>query len=161
MFALFLIMCLVPGTALLGGAIMMSGNRWYKTIQLPWWAPSGWLLSSLWTLAYAGTLFSTLLAWEAPPSPRLLGIFGLYAGNGLLGILWTEMFFVKRWLLLAFADAAFLWFAVAVLIHFLWKDSRISAAVLLLPFACWIEFIAHLNYAVWKINRDRKMHSSI
>ena len=144
MFAAFLIIILVFGAALFGSAIIMSGARWYKRLQLPWWAPTAWLFCFLWTLLYAWTAIAAVMAMEELP--------GLFIGSGVLAVLWTEIFFVKRLLLLALADAAALWFTALLLLQFLLKDSRLAAGFFV-PYAIWSTFVVYLSYTAWKMNR--------
>lgn len=75
-------------------------------------------------------------------------IFGLQLG---LNVLWSVLFFGLRSPALAFLEIIILWVAILLSIIEFRRISK-KAAVLLVPYICWVSFAALLNYSVWALN---------
>ena len=65
---------------------------------------------------------------------------------------WTPLFFGAQNPLLALLDIIVLDVTLVVLIVLFWKASTI-AAVLLIPYLCWVSFATYLNAGFYWLNR--------
>jgi len=68
-----------------------------------------------------------------------------------LNFLWSYIFFREHQLGWAFVEIVVLWIAIlCTIISF--TRINITAAWLLVPYACWVSFAAILNYTIWQLN---------
>lgn len=135
----------------LGGAATDVGP-WYQALEKPAWQPPDWLFAPVWTLIYALTALSAVLAWcGAPkgwPRTRIIGFFAL---NACLNLLWSQLFFsLKRpdW---ALYEVVLLWASVVVLMLVV-RPYASRAIWLLVPYLLWVSFAAWLNFAIVRLN---------
>lgn len=137
--------------AALGGAVTDTGD-WYQALKKPSWQPPGWLFAPAWTLIYALTAASFVVAWRHARDPRLRRlIIQLFAINAFFNVAWSVLFFHFRrpdWALL---EVALLWLSILMLIVLLARISR-TASRLLVPYILWVSFAAILNLAVVRLN---------
>jgi tryptophan-rich sensory protein len=69
----------------------------------------------------------------------------------VLNACWSGIFFGLRRLDLALVELIFLWLSIlAKIILFLPLDH--TAALLLVPYLCWVTFAGVLNHAMWRLN---------
>ena len=137
--------------ALLGGTITDLGD-WYQNLRSPPWKPADWLFGPAWTLIFAMAALSAVMMWRTvPPGWERTLATGVFTLNAILNIGWSWLFFrLKRpdW---AFAEVAFLWFSITVLIVLVSRHDR-RAGWLLLPYLAWVSFAGMLNRAVVDLN---------
>jgi tryptophan-rich sensory protein len=69
-----------------------------------------------------------------------------------LNFFWSVIFFGLHLPLAAFIEIIFLWISIALLIVDFWKYSK-PAALLLVPYVCWVSFASILNLFVVLLNR--------
>lgn len=148
-----LLLCLgaVAVTAFVGGLGSASAADFYATMQLPAWAPPGWLFGPVWTLLYILMGVAAWLVWRAAPWPVTRPALLLFAAQLLVNALWSWLFFAWRLGALALADVVLLIVLVALTMVYFYR-LRPLAAWLLLPYFAWISFAALLNLAVWQLN---------
>jgi tryptophan-rich sensory protein len=68
-----------------------------------------------------------------------------------LNFAWTPVFFGLHAIGLALAVIVTLLAAIVATIAVGWRVKR-SAALLLVPYACWVSFASALNLAIWRLN---------
>jgi tryptophan-rich sensory protein len=137
--------------AFLGG-LMTDTGPWYQALEEPSWQPPGWLFAPAWTLIFALTAISGVLAWRDSRTPgQRRWIIHLFALNGALNILWSALFFGLHRPDWALVEVAFLWLSILVLMIFLSRFSR-AAAALLFPYLAWVAFAAFLNFTIVQLN---------
>jgi tryptophan-rich sensory protein len=78
--------------------------------------------------------------------------FLVYFVSLLLNAAWSALFFGLRRLDLACLDILLLWLSIIVTVAVFAPLDRV-AALLLVPYLCWVTFAAALNVAVWRLNR--------
>ena len=106
----------------------------------------------MWTLIFALTAVSGVLAWRAAPNRTAREwIIILFALNGFLNILWSLLFFRLRRPDWALFEVVFLWLSILLPIVVLARFSK-SASMLLLPYLAWVSFAAYLNFVVVRLN---------
>jgi len=142
----------VTFAAVAAGAIASAqAGTFYMQLELPEWAPPGWLFAPVWTVLYVLMALAAWLVWRnhgIRGAGRALGIFILQlAANAL----WTWIFFVWKQGALAFAEILLLWLLIAITIVAFWR-LRVLAGILLLPYLGWVSFAAALTLATWRLN---------
>jgi translocator protein len=140
-------------TALTGSVVTANGMRWYTTLEIPTWTPSGGTISGIWTTLFVLTAASALIVWNTVPhsNRHFWMIIGVFLVNAALNILWSILFFHLHAIGLACIDAILLGSTIVVLIVFLWDSAR-KAALLLIPYGVWVAFASYLNAVIWAIN---------
>jgi len=135
-----------------GGVASMNAGAFYGQLDRPPWAPPGWLFGPVWTALYVLMGIAAWLVWREAGWTGARAAFVLFFVQLALNALWTWLFFAWRNGALALAGiVVLLIFIVATMIAF----GRVSrpAAVLLVPYLCWVLFATALTAAVWSRNR--------
>ncbi|MBK8211229.1 MAG: tryptophan-rich sensory protein [Rhodospirillales bacterium] len=134
------------------GGLLTDIGPWYQNLQRPSWQPPDWLFPPAWTLIFALSATSGVLAWRAAPdAANRRRIVGAFAVNAVLNVLWSALFFSLRRPDWALIEVALLWLSIVLLIVVTGRVSR-AAAWLLLPYLVWVSFASALNYAVVHLN---------
>lgn len=132
------------------GGVAASGSRsTYERLELPAFAPPGWLFGPVWTLLYALIALAGWLVWRRV---GLDGSMAPYAVQLVLNAAWTPLFFAAGWYALALVEIVVLLVAIGVTIAMFARRSR-PAALLLVPYAAWVAFAMCLNAGIWWLNR--------
>lgn len=135
----------------LGGTITILGP-WYAGLIKPSWQPPDIVFPVAWTVIYALTAASGVLAWLASRDKVWReGVLGLFAVNGFLNLLWSFLFFRLNRPDWAFIEVFALLASVLALMVFLWPRTRLGA-LLLAPYVVWVCFAAALNWAILDLN---------
>ena len=136
----------------IGGVASMNAGAFYGQLDRPPWAPPGWLFGPVWTALYVLMGIAAWLVWREAGWTGGRAAFVLFFAQLALNALWTWLFFAWRNGALSLAGiVVLLIFIVATMIAF----GRVSrpAAVLLVPYLCWVLFATALTAAVWSRNR--------
>lgn len=135
-------------TAWTGGRASLAARDFYRRLDLPAWAPPGWLFGPVWTLLYLMMAWAAWRIWRtAGAHPALL----LYLAQLLLNGLWSWIFFRWRRGGWALAEILLLWLTLAAtLVSFHSLDAL--AGRLLLPYLAWVSFATLLTWEVRRRN---------
>ncbi|MGJ6121436.1 TspO/MBR family protein [Mycolicibacterium sp. Y3] len=136
--------------AALGGLASAGAASEYGKLTQPDWAPPPGVFGPVWALLYVLMAVAAWLIWRADPrfgNPAII----VYAGQLLLNLIWSPLFFGLGWRGAALVDILLLDLAVAATITLFWKVNRIAAAMLL-PYFAWALFATALNFSVWSLN---------
>ena len=137
--------------AALGSTITDTG-AWYHSLAQPRWAPPDAAYAVAWTAIFALTALAGVTAWRAMPNARESDwLIGLFALNGFLNILWSLIFFRLHRPDWAMIEALFLWLSVLALVIYTFRRSML-AAVLLVPYLCWVTFAGYLTMTIVRLN---------
>ena len=137
--------------AVLGAAATDIGP-WYYALHKPDWQPPDWLFGPVWTLIYALAAMAGVIAWRSAGTvAQRQRILLFFAGNALLNILWSELFFKLRRPDWALIEAVPFWLSIVALIVVLAPISP-TASRLLAPYLAWVAFATVLNLAVVRLN---------
>ena len=129
-----------------------TGSLWYKTINLPEWAPSNSIMATVWTIIFLLSSFSILIIWNKYSSEKEFGIIiSLFVANALLIVGWNILFFSHQLMIFAFLQAVLLVINLFFLVIFIWRFSPL-AAYLLFPYSAWVIFFTVLTLNVWLMN---------
>lgn len=147
--ALMVSIGLVALTALTGG--VFRPDDWYRSLRKPAWTPPDRVFPIAWAVLY---LLMAIAAWRVyltePSAARDAGLV-LYLIHLLFNATWSWLFFGRRRMVAALADILLLWMLLSLVILLFWQVS-VLAAVLLVPYWCWIAFAALLNARLWRLN---------
>ncbi len=133
------------------GAVFKPGD-WYLRLAKPRWTPPGWLFGPAWAVLYIMIAVSGWMVWQVAGFAGAAGAFAIYAVQLLLNASWSAVFFGLRRMDLAFAVLVALWLAIAANAIAFAGFSQ-EAALMLLPYLCWVTFAGALNLRVWQMNR--------
>ncbi len=152
-----LINCLVIAIPLTLGSIVSrsvagTNDLWYSQLQKPIWTPPGWVFGVVWPALYLAMGVSALIIWRKgtlrATKRRALGFF---AGQLVLNLAWTPLFFGAQQPLWALWDLSAL---VCVLSITCIEFARIDrwAGALLVPYALWTLCALTLNWRILQLN---------
>jgi tryptophan-rich sensory protein len=138
-------------TAALGGLLTDLGP-WYQALRQPGWKPPDWAFGPIWTTIFTFIAASAAIAWNR--SPELAGrrlVVALFAGNAVLNVLWSVLFFRLQRPDWALVEVVVLWLSIAAMIATLRRTSALASA-LLFPYLAWVSCASFLNLAVVQLN---------
>ena len=138
----------VIAVAGIGGLAAASARATYDALDLPPFAPPGWLFGPVWSVLY---LFIGVAGWLLWRARGWDGVLWLWVGQLLLNLAWTPLFFSAERYVLALVDIVALDLAVAALVVLAWRTSRV-AAWLLVPYLAWTCFATALNAGIVILN---------
>jgi translocator protein len=134
--------------AALSGALFRPG-AWYEGLKKPWWRPPNWLFGPAWTVLYLTIAVAGWMVWERAGWSTAIVIYliSLAFNAG-----WSGVAFGLRRMDLAFGWIIAFWLSVAATILAFWPISQ-TAALLLVPYLCWVSFASVLNFSIWQLNK--------
>ena len=144
---------LAYGAAALGSFFTFDSiTTWYAGLTKPALNPPNWIFGPVWTVLYA---FMAIAAWRVfmrrtkhtSAKPAII----LYAVHLAVNALWSIAFFGLHMPLLALLIIAVLWACIAALIWLFTETDRV-AALLLVPYLCWVSFASFLNLMIVLLN---------
>lgn len=134
----------------IGSAATFENVRtWYPTLAKPSWNPPNWIFGPVWTTLYVLMGTAAWRVWRTGHTARpfVLGYFVHLLPNAL----WSILFFGLKQPVWALADILMLWVLLVWLLVGFWRADRL-AAVLWLPYVCWVTFATTLNSAIVWLN---------
>jgi benzodiazapine receptor len=134
----------VVAVAGVGGLAASSAQATYRALELPAFAPPPWLFGPVWSVLY---LFIGVAGWLLWRAGGWDGVLWLWAGQLVLNLAWTPLFFGADQYVLALVDIVALDVAVAVLVVVAWRRVR-ATAWLLVPYLAWTCFATALNAGI-------------
>jgi benzodiazapine receptor len=134
------------------GAFATTTDGWYRALRVPAWKPPDWAFGPVWTVIFALTATSGVLAWTGDPDPIARGVLlAALVVNGLLNIAWSVLFFRLRRPDWALAEVAALWLSIVALVLITGRVSG-AAGLMNLPYLAWVSTAACLNLRIVRLN---------
>ncbi len=147
--AVLLLVCF--GAAAAGGLFtVQSLEDWYAALRKPSWNPPNWIFGPVWTLLYGSMAIAAWLVWRTGVA-GVWAALGVFAGQLVLNVVWSGLFFGLRAPGAAAAEIAVLWAAIVATLLAFWRISP-AAGWLLLPYLGWVTFASALNVSIWRLN---------
>ena len=147
---LWILVSLAAGAV--GGFASVNARDFYGQLEQPAWAPPGWLFGPVWTTLYVMMGVAAWLVWRSRGWDGASLALTLFLVQLVVNALWTWLFFAWHNGAAALADiVALLLLIVATIVAFA-PVSR-WAAVLLVPYLCWVVFATALTASVWTRNK--------
>ena len=138
-------------TAAIGAIASINAPEFYGQLMQPIWAPPAWLFGPVWTTLFTMMGIAAWLVWRSAPWDATRGTLVLFVVHLAVNALWSWLFFAWNLGLWAFFELLLLWVLIAALIAGFWRFSRV-AALLLVPYLCWVTFAGALNFWLWRNN---------
>jgi tryptophan-rich sensory protein len=132
----------------LGGLAAAGAQATYTALDLPPYAPPSWLFGPVWSVLYLMIGVAGWLLWRAGGWDRVMWLWTVQL---LLNLAWTPLFFAADLYTVALVEILVLAAAVALLIAWSWRRSRV-AAWLLVPYLAWVCFATALNAGIVVLN---------
>ncbi|OGC06010.1 TspO protein [candidate division WOR-1 bacterium RIFOXYA2_FULL_36_21] len=127
-------------------------STWYITLNKPALNPPNWIFAPVWTTLFILMGISLFLVLQEDMKKIETKIaIGFFAGQLILNILWSILFFGFHSPLAGLIEIGFLWIAILFTIISFWRVSKVSA-ILLLPYLFWVSFASILNFLIWELN---------
>lgn len=122
----------------------------YDRINMPSFAPPGWLFPIVWTILYGLMGISSYLVWEKDSeyAKQAFTIYGLQLG---FNFMWSILFFVLEAFLVSLIWLLGL-FVLIIIMILAFKQISPVAAALQIPYALWVAFACCLNAGIYYIN---------
>jgi len=139
---------LVVIAAALGG--LFTGGEWYQAMIKPSWTPPALAMASAWALLYVLMALAAWMVWDTARGAAGMAL-GWWVLQLLLGIAWSWMIFGLNRTGWAMA-VVLLWLLVVVMVIKTFAPLKPGAAMLMIPQAAWLVFLAVLNFYLWRLN---------
>ena len=149
--ALLVFIAACTAAALTG--VFFKPGQWYENLAKPPWRPPNWLFGPAWTILYAMIAISGWMVWKASSWPAVAPAIAVYVIQLLLNAGWSPLFFGLRRPDLAFYELLLLWSSILATILMFMPISQ-TAALLLVPYLCWVTFAGALNRSIVLRNPD-------
>ena len=134
------------------GARATTTDAWYKRLRVPAWKPPDWAFGPVWTVIFALTATSGVLAWNGDPDPSARAVLiAAFAVNAVLNIAWSVLFFKLRRPEWALVEVAALWLSIAALVLVTGRVSM-AAGLMNMPYLAWVSVAACLNLRIVRLN---------
>ena len=134
------------------GAGATTTDPWYRSLRVPGWKPPDWAFGPVWSVIFALTATSGVLAWNADPGVAArTSLVAAFIVNAVLNIGWSVIFFRLRRPDWAFVEVVMLWLSIVLLIVVVGRLS-LAASVLNLPYLAWVSAAAVLNLQIVRMN---------
>ena len=124
---------------------------WYKTLAKPPWNPPDYVFGPVWTTLYVLMAVAAWLIWKPAGSKAAALPLSLFAGQLLLNVAWSWIFFGLHQPGWAFAEIILLWATIVATTVAFFRNSK-AAGGLLVPYLAWVSFAGVLNFAIWRMN---------
>jgi tryptophan-rich sensory protein len=149
---LFLII-ICEGVGLLGTIFTLpSITTWYMALNKAPFNPPSWIFGPAWTTLYFLMGVSIFLILQKKLKKQRTFLVTLFAVQLFLNFLWSVIFFGWHLPFVALLEIGLLWISIMLLVIDFWKFSKL-AAILLIPYLCWVSFASVLNLFVVLLNR--------
>jgi tryptophan-rich sensory protein len=136
--------------ALGGLATASSVGDWYVTLNKPAFNPPNAIFGPVWTTLYVLMAVAAWRVWRSARAGRGQAL-ALYAGQLVLNLAWSVIFFGLRQPGFALIDVAFLLAAVIATGVAFWRVDR-PAGLMMAPYCAWVAFASVLNFEIWRLN---------
>ena len=145
-------LCLLVSAA--NGAVTAGGVAgWYQSLRRPGFTPPDWVFGPVWTVLYVTIGVSAWLVWRRVDVSlaRKRSALLVWGWQLALNAAWPAAFFGARSAGLGLlAIVALLVSIVVVIVRF--RPLHRGAAVLLVPYLCWVCYATALNVFFWRLN---------
>ena len=151
-FKLLFLIIVCEGVGFLGTIFTIpSIQGWYMTLQKAPFNPPPWVFGPIWTTLYFLMGVSIFLLLQKKLKKQRTFLLALFSIQLFLNFLWSVIFFGWHLPLAAMIELVLLWITIALLIIDFWKFSK-PAAILLIPYLCWVSVASTLNLFVVLLN---------
>ena len=149
----WIIIPLITVAVMLLGQWAMRGEwLWYFSLNLPPINPPAWVFGSAWTVIYILTTAAALIVFNFfEHTTRWYLILFMFAGNAMLNVGWSYVFFKYHMLGLSALWCAMVALTALILSSLIKPISKITA-LLLVPYVLWATFASLIAVRTWWLN---------
>jgi translocator protein len=146
----------VPAIVLAGslsGFLSNSGyaNPWFESLAKPFFMPPGWVFGVVWPILYMLLGVALALILAEPATPRRRNALILFFAQLALNFAWSPVFFAAHAVQPALAIIVVM-VGLAALAASQFRQIRLLAGLLMLPYLLWLCFAAALTSAIGSLN---------
>lgn len=134
---------------------LLSGNTGatFQSLNLPSFAPPGWIFAPVWTILYALMGIAAWLIWSKGTDRKdVKRALILYALQLFFNFIWSPIFFGLEMRGLAFGVILILLVLILLTTQEFYRIDK-RAGYLMIPYILWVSFATILNYSVWQLNK--------
>lgn len=134
-----------------GYATIEGVTGWYTTLQKPSFNPPNYLFGPVWSLLYllmGVSLFLILRAEKSPARGKSIAVFVIQL---VLNFFWSILFFRFQAVGIALVEILLMWSSILWMIVAMYRVHK-PAALLQIPYLCWVSFATALNTAIYLLN---------
>ncbi len=128
--------------------IFTAPGEWYASLQKPPFNPPSWIFGPVWTVLY---VLIGIAGWRIWRVDRTSAAMVAWWVQLALNFLWSPIFFAAENIALALVVVLAMLVTILTFIVLSWRVDR-TAAVLFIPYACWVSFASLLNASIWWLN---------
>ncbi len=131
-------------------AFLISNFMDYQTLQKPNIAPPSTVFPIVWTIIYIlmGISYGILEDKKLHDTKTRK----IYYIQLVVNALWSIIFFILKWRLIAFLWIIILGILIAVMIDEFYQKDKL-AGILQLPYLLWVIFASYLNLSIYLLNK--------
>jgi translocator protein len=124
---------------------------WYDKLKKPSFAPPKKVFGPAWAVLYLFIISALITYFLTPVKPHPLPVGIILVIHFTASFSWTELFFTRKKILLAFFDILVIDTTLIALIALFMQANPLSG-FLLLPYLGWGVFAAALNWSIYRLN---------
>jgi len=124
---------------------------WYDKLKKPWFSPPKKVFGPAWAVLYLFIVSALVTYYFTPVKPHYHAAGIILVIHFTASFSWTQLFFTRKKILLAFVDILVIDTTLIALIILLTQSSLLSA-FLLLPYLGWCLFASALNWSIYRLN---------
>jgi benzodiazapine receptor len=152
LFKLSVLIVFCEAVGLLGAVFTIPAiTTWYSHLNKPIFNLPNWIFGPVWTALYLLMGVSLFLVLEKKLKKQKTFLIVLFTVQLALNFLWSVIFFGWHLPMAALVEIVLLWVSIALLIIDFWKFSK-TAALVLIPYLCWVSFASILNLFIVLLN---------
>lgn len=121
-------------------------NNFFNSLNKSKLTPKPIIFSIVWTILY----FLIFVSFIKVKKTKLT--VSIFIFQFILNLIWPYLFFNKKEIEIAFIDLILLFISVCVMFYIYYKETKISA-YLLIPYIAWLCLAGYLNYYIVENNR--------
>ena len=128
-----------------------SVDGWYQALDKPPFNPPDWIFAPVWSVLYLTMAFAGWMAWRRSRDHQRRFVVVAFSVQLGLNFLWSILFFGLQWVGAALVEVILFWASILWAMGVFWPIDK-RAALLFVPYACWVAFAIVLNAAIWMLN---------
>ena len=126
-------------------------STWYATLHKPSFNPPNYLFGPVWTVLYILMGISFFLILQQPLTDQRRKATRIFIIQLALNFFWSIIFFNFHFIGAALIEILAMWVSIVLMIIYFYRISKL-AALLQLPYLCWVSFATLLNAAILYLN---------
>lgn len=135
---------------LVSSLFILKNQNIYDIINVPFFAPPGWLFPIVWTILYIVLGVSSYLIYDSNDYEKESALKS-YGIQLFFNFFWSIIFFNFKNFLLAFIWIILLLISIVIMIYKFYKINKL-AGLINVPYLLWVLFASVLNFFIIILN---------